>query len=107
MSALSHITGGGLLENIPRVLPEHTKAVIDCSAWEMPPIFSWLQRGGNIAAEEMYRTLNCGVGMVIAIPAEHVEPACTLLRGAGEHVFQVGIIETSDAKTPVVELGKL
>lgn len=104
VSALSHITGGGLLENIPRVLPNSTKAVVDCSSWEMPAIFRWLQAGGNIASEEMYRTLNCGVGMVIAIPATEVEKAKQILEAAGETVFEIGHIASADSDEPFVEL---
>lgn len=104
VSALSHITGGGLLENIPRVLPNSTKAVVDCSSWEMPAIFRWLQAGGNIANEEMYRTLNCGVGMVIAVPANEVEKAKHILEAAGETVFEIGHIASADSDEPFVEL---
>ena len=108
VSALSHITGGGLLENIPRVLPDNTKAVIDCSSWSMPPVFSWLQKGGNIETEEMYRTLNCGIGMVVAVPAEELEKAKSLLSSAGESVFEIGRIDAlenvSESQAPFVEL---
>lgn len=104
VSALSHITGGGLLENLPRVMPEHTKAVIDTSAWQMPPIFKWLQAGGNIAAEEMYRTLNCGIGMVIAIPESSVDSAKKLLESYHETVFDIGYIATTEDAEPKVEL---
>ncbi len=107
VSALSHITGGGLLENIPRVLPSHTKAVIDSNSWTFPPIFKWLQDGGNIADEEMLRTLNCGVGMVIAVPAELADQAKQVLTNHGEQVFTVGRIETTDSEAPSVELENL
>lgn len=66
--AISHITGGGFWENIPRVLPEGTKAVIDGKSWEWPVIFQWLQEKGNVTTHEMYRTFNCGVGLIIALP---------------------------------------
>lgn len=104
VSALSHITGGGLLENIPRVLPKHTKAVVDCSAWTMPLAFEWLQKAGNIESTEMYRTLNCGIGMAIAVPAEHARYAHELLEQQGETVFEIGRIEQSDTEEPHVEL---
>ena len=68
--AISHITGGGLLENIPRVLPDHLAAKLDSNSWDMPEIFNWLQSEGNIDINEMYRVLNCGVGMVVIIPKE-------------------------------------
>ncbi|WP_096085294.1 phosphoribosylformylglycinamidine cyclo-ligase [Agaribacterium haliotis] len=106
VSALSHITGGGLLENIPRVLPANSKAVIDCASWNMPEIFRWAQRGGNIEAEEMYRTLNCGIGMVVALPAEHVEAAKQLLTEHGETVFTIGEIAEHKGEA-VVELSNI
>ena len=73
--ALAHITGGGLLENIPRVLPDNATAIIDTSAWTRPAVFDWLQQGGNIDEHEMHRALNCGVGMVICVPADTVAAA--------------------------------
>lgn len=104
VSALSHITGGGLLENIPRVLPNHTKAIIHCDSWEMPPIFRWLQSGGNIDATEMYRTFNCGVGMVISIPEENMAFAKNLLEQNGEQVIELGYIDDHSEQNPTVEL---
>ena len=71
--ALSHITGGGFWENIPRVLPANTQAVIDEQSWQWPAVFSWLQQAGNVTRHEMYRTFNCGVGMIIALPADQLE----------------------------------
>ncbi len=102
--ALSHITGGGLLENIPRVLPEHTQAVIDRQSWEMPPVFRWLQEQGNIAEQEMYRTFNCGVGMVICVAAEQAEQAAAFLRSQGETVWTIGHIAPAEQAEPVVTL---
>ncbi len=93
--ALSHITGGGFWENIPRVLPTGTKAVIDGTSWQWPAVFNWLQDAGNITTFEMYRTFNCGVGMVIALPQSEVEKALTLLRDAGETAWQIGHIEAA------------
>ena len=90
---LAHITGGGLLENVPRVLGETCRAVIDADAWELPVIFETLQRGGNIAPEEMARTFNCGIGMVALVPAEDAEKVTEQLEQAGETVFHVGRIE--------------
>lgn len=92
VNALAHITGGGLLENIPRVLPENAKAVIDTQAWQRPAVFDWLQKGGNIEELEMYRTLNCGVGMVICVPAERAQEALELLAASGETAFELGTI---------------
>lgn len=88
-----HLTGGGFWENIPRVLPHSLKAVIKEQSWTWQPIFRWLQEKGNITQHEMYRTFNCGVGMVIALPQEDVETAIGLLRQAGEEVWQIGHIE--------------
>ena len=107
VSALSHITGGGLLENIPRVLPNNSKAVIDCASWEMPPVFRWLQEGGNIDDTEMYRTLNCGIGMVVSLPEEHVKEATTLLESMGETVYEIGHIASSTDEAPTVELANI
>lgn len=102
VNALSHITGGGLLENIPRVLPEGSKAVIDTQSWNMPEVFNWLQSAGNVDAVEMYRTFNCGVGMVIAVPAEQAQEAIELLRKEGEEAFVVGhIAEAADGEEQV------
>ena len=90
--AIAHLTGGGFWENIPRVLPANTKAVIDESSWQWPAIFNWLQEKGNISRYEMYRTFNCGVGMVIALPEKEVETALALLEQAGEKAWVIGKI---------------
>lgn len=100
--ALAHITGGGLLENIPRVMPNNTQAVIDANAWQMPEVFSWLQQNGNVEANEMYRTFNCGVGMVLCVAAEDVDQTIESLRNSGEEAFLLGSIEQSDQETPSV-----
>ena len=92
VNALAHITGGGLLENIPRVLPENAKAVIDTQAWKRPVVFDWLQKGGNIDEHEMHRTLNCGVGMVICVPADRAQEALDMLAASGETAFELGSI---------------
>lgn len=93
--AMAHITGGGLLENIPRVLPRHCKAVINTSSWPMPAVFEWLQKGGNISALEMYKTFNCGIGMVICVAAAQRDAVLALLADAGEAATVIGAIETS------------
>lgn len=90
--AIAHLTGGGFWENIPRVLPDNTKAVIDESSWQWPAIFNWLQEKGNISRYEMYRTFNCGVGMVIALPEKEVKTALALLEQAGEKAWVIGNI---------------
>ncbi len=105
VNALSHITGGGLLENIPRVLPDHCKAVLDTGSWTQPPVFQWLQRAGNIESREMARTFNCGVGMVICVPADTVDQALALLRDAGESPFVIGHIAEAKPGEERVELG--
>lgn len=102
VSALAHITGGGLTENLPRVLPENSQAVIDLNSWDLPPVFEWLQQGGNITQSEMLRTFNCGVGMVVCVDAEHAEKAIETLSAQGESVFRLGQIEPSDKTEPEV-----
>ncbi|MDH5633574.1 MAG: phosphoribosylformylglycinamidine cyclo-ligase [Gammaproteobacteria bacterium] len=99
--AIAHITGGGLPGNIPRVLPDNTRAVIDVSSWTRPAIFDWLQETGNIADEEMYRTFNCGIGMVIAISADDADQALATLRKAGETPVVIGHIEAADGSPEV------
>ncbi|SQH96237.1 phosphoribosylformylglycinamidine cyclo-ligase [Haemophilus haemolyticus] len=94
--AIAHLTGGGFWENIPRVLPKNTKAVIDEKSWEWPSVFNWLQEKGNIDTYEMYRTFNCGVGMVIALPPEQVETALAILKQAGENAWLIGHIEHAE-----------
>jgi phosphoribosylformylglycinamidine cyclo-ligase len=93
VTGLAHITGGGLLENIPRVLPEGCHAMIDAGRWELPPIFTLLQEGGRIAPEEMARTFNCGIGMVVIVDPSEVDGVSNALEGAGETVFEIGRIE--------------
>nr|ACY24806.1 PurM phosphoribosylformylglycinamidine cyclo-ligase [uncultured organism] len=104
VNAMAHITGGGLTENIPRVLPDDCKAVIDTKSWALPPVFQWLQRGGNVDIREMYRTFNCGVGMVIAVPANEKDKALSILRAAGENAFVIGSIAKATGDEHQVEL---
>jgi len=104
VNALSHITGGGLLENIPRVLPKSAKAVIDINSWDFPEVFKWLQSAGNVDSTEMYRTFNCGVGMVIAVPADQADAAIELLATEGEKAWKIGSIENAEANEDQVEL---
>lgn len=94
--AIAHLTGGGFWENIPRVLPKNTKAVIDEKSWKWPSVFNWLQEKGNIDTYEMYRTFNCGVGMVIALPQEQVDTALAILKQAGENAWLIGHIEHAE-----------
>jgi len=90
--SLCHITGGGLPENLPRMLPENTVARIDADSWQWPAVFSWLQEQGNVETFEMYRTFNCGVGMVICVPAAQVEQCLNLLQAQGETAWVLGSI---------------
>ncbi len=102
--ALSHITGGGLLENIPRVLPENAKAVLNRDSWPQPAIFDWLQQGGNIAADEMARTFNCGIGMVVCVAAADAATAKAELEAQGEAVYEIGAIAPREGDEEQVEL---
>ncbi len=102
--ALAHITGGGLPGNVPRVLPAGTRAVIDSRAWKRPAIFDWLQAGGNVEDVEMYRTFNCGIGLVLTVAPKDAERALQLLARAGETAAIVGHIEAHQGKSEVVIL---
>lgn len=94
--ALSHITGGGLPENIPRVLPKGMIAAIDTTSWELPPVFQWLKDAGGVVSEEMYRTFNCGIGMIVCVPANQKDLALDTLKALGEKTWQVGLVERAD-----------
>ncbi|HHI91956.1 MAG TPA: phosphoribosylformylglycinamidine cyclo-ligase [Gammaproteobacteria bacterium] len=101
--ALAHITGGGLLENLPRVMPEGTQAIINSNSWQRPPVFDWLQENGNITDDEMYRTFNCGVGMVLCVTENDAKQTVNLLAKQGEDAFVIGRIETAqNTNKPVV-----
>ncbi len=102
--ALSHITGGGLTENIPRVLPDNARAVIDNNAWQRPAIFDWLQKSGNVLPEEMIRTFNCGIGMVICVAKSDVEATLQSLQDNGESPFILGEIAENDSTKERVEV---
>ncbi len=107
VNALSHITGGGLLENIPRVLPENCKAVIDTTSWSLPPVFEWLKSEGNVASREMYRTFNCGVGMVLAVPAAQAQDAINFINNKGETAWKIGHVAIRSGEEEQVELSGL
>jgi len=100
--AISHLTGGGFWENIPRVLPDNTQAVLEESSWQWPAVFSWLQQAGNVSRHEMYRTFNCGVGMVIALSPAEADKAVQLMTDAGEKAWKIGVIKASDSEERVV-----
>lgn len=102
--AVSHITGGGLLENLPRVMPANTMANIDTNSWNRPAVFDWIQANGNVEFEEMHRTLNCGIGLVIVVDATDQEKAINVLTQAGETVSVIGQIEASENEKPTVKL---
>ena len=90
IKSIAHITGGGLLENVPRALPNGCKAVINRSSWQWPPIFKLLQDKGSIETDEMLRTFNCGIGMVLAVPENEVEEILIRLSGLNEPAFVIG-----------------
>lgn len=102
VKAIAHITGGGLLENIPRVLPKNTCAILNKNAWPRPVIFDWLQRQGNIADQEMYRTFNCGIGMVVCVDQKDVAATLEIVKNAGEKAWVIGNIESSSESEPSV-----
>jgi len=100
--AISHITGGGLLENIPRVLPKHLAANLDQNSWELPQIFKWLQAEGNIDTMEMYRVLNCGVGMVVIVPKALSGEAINILKSCGENAWLIGEVIDSEGEQVLI-----
>lgn len=103
VKAIAHITGGGLIENIPRVLPQQTQAVIERASWQRPALFDWLQQQGAVEESEMLRTFNCGVGMVLVVAAEDTEAAMQQLRQSGEAPWQIGRIAARTAQQPAVQ----
>jgi phosphoribosylformylglycinamidine cyclo-ligase len=104
VKGLAHITGGGLVENVPRVLPEGVRAVLDPGAWPLPPLFRWLQAQGGLADAELYRVFNCGIGMVVVTAAADAERAADALAAAGETVYRLGEIERRPAGAPPIEI---
>jgi len=102
VKGIAHITGGGITENVPRILPPGCAAAVSTASWKLPAVFQWLQEKGGVAGEEMFRTFNCGVGMVIVIAPEHLNAALTFLRAAGESAWKLGEIEPADGAEPHV-----
>jgi len=102
VNAISHITGGGLLENIPRVLPSHLAAKIDSTSWELPEIFQWLQAEGNIDITEMYRVFNCGVGMVVLVPEAKSQLTIDHLNMCGEKAWLIGEVVKSNGQRVLI-----
>lgn len=94
VKGLVHITGGGLVENVPRVLQPHLMADLDAASWIMPPLFYWLQQHGGVADAEMHRVFNCGIGMIVVVAADQAEAAMAQLQAAGEQVARIGQIRT-------------
>ncbi|QOY94158.1 phosphoribosylformylglycinamidine cyclo-ligase [Massilia sp. UMI-21] len=104
VKGMVHITGGGLVENIPRVLGEKLTAVLDAQSWTMPPLFQWLQQHGGVADAEMHRVFNCGIGMTVIVAKENADAAMAQLQAAGETVYRIGEIrarEEGQAQTVV------
>jgi phosphoribosylformylglycinamidine cyclo-ligase len=97
VKGMAHITGGGITENVPRVLPDNVKAVIDKSCWQRPKLFDWLQSEGQVAESEMHRVFNCGIGMVVIVASADAERALALLNAAGEPALKIGRIEARGA----------
>ncbi|TAK92506.1 MAG: phosphoribosylformylglycinamidine cyclo-ligase [Burkholderiaceae bacterium] len=97
VKGMAHITGGGLVENVPRVLPENATAVLQRDAWQMPKLFHWLQQHGNVADAEMHRVFNCGIGMVVIVAAADADAAIAQLQTAGETVSRIGAIRARNA----------
>ena len=97
VKGMAHITGGGITENVPRVLPAGLTAEINKGSWTMPPLFTWLQAQGNVTDSEMYKTFNCGIGMVVIVAKEQAAAAQKLLQDAGESVFEIGTIRAQQA----------
>ncbi|HET8700974.1 MAG TPA: phosphoribosylformylglycinamidine cyclo-ligase, partial [Nitrococcus sp.] len=104
VGSLCHITGGGLLDNLPRVLPAKTEAWIDNRSWQWPAVFSWLQREGGIARQEMYRVFNCGVGMVAVVSPQNADRALDVLRHAGETAWRLGEVAAGSTDKPQVRI---
>ena len=105
IGAIAHITGGGLIENIPRVLPENLSAVINTDTWQMPSIFKWLMTSANIKLQEMYRVFNCGIGMVVIVDKSLTKKTIETLNHAGESAFLIGEIKATNHKNNIQLIG--
>jgi phosphoribosylformylglycinamidine cyclo-ligase len=103
VKGMVHITGGGLVENVPRVLQPGLTAELDSKAWTMPPLFHWLQEHGGVADAEMHRVFNCGIGMIVIVSKENADAAQAQLQAAGETVSRIGVIRAQlDGEHPTV-----
>ena len=106
VKALAHVTGGGLPENLPRVLPDGLAAELDGAAWQAPPVFGWLAEAGRVAPEEMLRTFNCGIGMVLVVDAERADVVAAALGAEGERVAVIGRLAERAAGAPAIEIAR-
>jgi phosphoribosylformylglycinamidine cyclo-ligase len=97
VKGLAHITGGGLVDNVPRILPGHLTARLERASWRLPPLFEWFRQQGNVAGDEMLRVFNCGIGMVVIVAAEHARQAGEVLRAAGETAWRIGTVQARAA----------
>lgn len=104
IKAIAHITGGGLLENLPRVLPDYTQASVQTQSWQWPEIFTWLQQQGGVDTREMYRTFNCGIGLVLVVAEDDEARTLELLQTLGEQAWSLGQIDASVDTAPKVVL---
>jgi phosphoribosylformylglycinamidine cyclo-ligase len=98
--AMAHITGGGLVENVPRVIPDDATVEIDARAWPLPPVFAWLRRSGNVPLDEMVRVFNCGIGMVVVVADAQADQALAVLDAAGERAWRIGRVRARGAGEP-------
>ena len=105
VKGLAHITGGGLLENVPRILPAGLAASIERAAWKLPHLFQWLKQEGSIADAELYRVFNCGIGMVAVVAPTNAAAAVKTLKAAGETAWRIGRIERRRKNGPQVVIG--
>jgi phosphoribosylformylglycinamidine cyclo-ligase len=105
VKGMAHITGGGITENVPRVLPQNVVADIDSKTWTMPKLFHWLREQGNVEAQEMFRTFNCGIGMVVIVAAQDADAAIKHLQAAGEAVSRIGVIRTRNGDEHQTQVG--
>ena len=104
INAIAHITGGGITENLPRVLPSNAQAQIDLGAWTRPQIFNWLQKQGQVTDAEMYRTFNCGIGLIICVSSERAQTALEILNRDSKTAFIIGNVIEKQADQPAIVL---
>lgn len=102
VKGIAHITGGGISENLPRILPDFRSAMVDLQSWQFPAIFSWLQEKGGVDDQEMLRTFNCGIGMIVCVHKDETQQAIEQLEASGETVYRIGFIAESEEKAASV-----